>query len=131
MNFNLFVYGTLRTDGALHDTFALRGLKPEGIFYTKRKYFLYDCGCPLLVSGGDTSVKGEIYKVDLYQIIDVHLMEIRAGYALKTVEMEDFADPAMAYHHELMSQCDYFPTIPSGDWISYISRKSEEPPPGV
>jgi gamma-glutamylcyclotransferase (GGCT)/AIG2-like uncharacterized protein YtfP len=116
---NLFVYGTLRRGGPLHGHFSDKGISPIGIYTTYPIYTLYDCGCPCLSELGSTSIVGEVYRVDIGDILDVHTMELYAGYTFKPVQLLDFNENAYAY---FQSPSPYMPDpkiIESGDYIKY------------
>lgn len=57
-----FVYGTLKAN---HGNHRCLGNNPEflGEHTTDAKYTLFDGGYPVVERGGDTSIKGELYKV--------------------------------------------------------------------
>lgn len=57
-----FVYGTLKAN---HGNHRVLGRNPEflGEFTTDPKYTLYDGGFPVVERGGNTSIKGELYRV--------------------------------------------------------------------
>jgi gamma-glutamylcyclotransferase (GGCT)/AIG2-like uncharacterized protein YtfP len=113
------VYGTLRRKGPLHSRFADKGISPIGVFNTYPMYTLYDCGCPCLSELGNTSVVGEVYKVDLLDIMDIHSMELYAGYRFKPVVLLGFDENVYAY---FQSPNPYGMTpkiIESGDYIKY------------
>lgn len=113
---NLFTYGTLRKGGGLNYKLADVG-QYVGTFRTIPQYSLYDMGCPCLSAGGDTSVVGDVFRVeDLGQIAHIHNMEVRAGYTLEQVELFNFDEPVYAYFQTPDSGW-YVPLIASGDWI--------------
>jgi gamma-glutamylcyclotransferase (GGCT)/AIG2-like uncharacterized protein YtfP len=116
----IFVYGTLRRGGGLN--FKIQDLKePIGKFNTVPKYTLWDMGCPCLAHGGETSVVGEVYKInDLSEIANIHNMEVRAGYTLERVELLGFPDEAYAYF-QTPEPGWWINPIESGDWIQYKS----------
>ena len=59
----LFVYGTLKKGFHPNKTF-LSHRECLGIFSTDPSYTMYGCGFfPIVIKGGNTSIKGEIYKV--------------------------------------------------------------------
>jgi len=90
-----------------------------GMFHTHPIYTLYDCGCPCLAEGGTTSVVGEVYKTNLEDVMDVHSMELYAGYKFKPVALADFEELTYAY---FQSPKEYGLTpivIESGDYIAY------------
>ena len=56
-----FVYGTLKRGHYNHSVLG----KPEylGEFKTESKYTLFDGGYPIVERGGNTSIKGELFKL--------------------------------------------------------------------
>jgi len=120
---NIFTYGTLRKEGGLYC--KLDDREPIGQFKTLPKYTLYDVGCPCLSHGGNTSVVGDVYQIeDLGQIVNVHNMEVRAGYTLERVELVGFTEPVYAYFQTPEPGWET-PIIPSGDWIDYVRKERE------
>lgn len=114
---NIYVYGTLRRGGGLNFKLADVG-HYLGEYRTLPKYTLYDMGCPCLAEGGETSVIGEVYRIeDLSQIAHIHNMETRAGYTLEKVELFNFAEPVFAYFQK--PEGWEVPTVPGGDWVHY------------
>ena len=83
MKHKLFVYGTLKCGGKLHD-FYLKDQEFLGTFYTEPNYFLYDNGAfPIafrLPTGTGQSIKGEIYRTNKSNFDMVATMEEGAGY---------------------------------------------------
>lgn len=119
---NLFTYGTLRRGGGLNYKLDEVG-QYVGTYRTIPKYSLYDMGCPCLTSGGETSVIGDVFKIeDLGQIAPIHNMEVRAGYTLELVELFNFTEPVYAYFQKPDNGW-YVPLIPSGDWIHHRSKQ--------
>lgn len=115
---NLFTYGTLRKGGGLNS--KLDGLGQFiGTYHSLPKYSLYDMGCPCLSAGGETSVVGDIYQIeDLSQIAHIHNIEVRAGYHLEKVELDNFAEPVYSYFQTPNKEWNA-PLIVSGDWLRY------------
>mgnify|MGYP003139052646 CR=1 FL=1 len=83
MKRKLFVYGTLKRGGRLHD-FYLKDQEFLGTYYTEPNYFLYDSGAfPMafrLPKGTGQSIKGEIYRTDKNNFDMIATMEEGAGY---------------------------------------------------
>jgi gamma-glutamylcyclotransferase (GGCT)/AIG2-like uncharacterized protein YtfP len=114
----LFTYGTLRRGEGL--SYKLEGAgRYIGTYRTAPKYTLYDMGCPCLAPGGATSIVGDIYEVA--DISSVHNMEVRAGYTLERVEVDNFTEPVFAYFQTPEWNV---PIISNGDWIKYADRYS-------
>ncbi len=114
---NIFVYGTLRTEGHLNKLLTHRGYSPLGIYHTDKLYTMYDVGVPIVSKGGESSITGEIYCVDLDNIPEAHGVETSAGYFLDEIKMEDFPGVAYAYFQELESWRVYAEVVVGSDWI--------------
>jgi len=102
--------------------FSSKDLKPIGEFLTEPLYTLYDCGVPCLYDEGNTSVKGEIYNVDLERVMDIHTLELYAGYRFCKIYIKDFPEEVYGY---LRPPYPDSPKVESGDWIEYRRRKDE------
>lgn len=122
----LFVYGTLRVGGPLHEFWlgpwahtAERGLTCG---------LLFDYGAyPIANLEADTlqSVMGEVFTVPEpheNQLIDNLIqMELGAGYALTTVSVQMLSggeEKALAFT-AAQSWVSRLPLVPNGDWIEY------------
>tara|TARA_Y100001951_G_scaffold64857_1_gene52026 strand:+ start:302 stop:685 length:384 start_codon:yes stop_codon:yes gene_type:complete len=82
---NLFVYGTLKEGGRLHD--YLKGQPFLGTYYTEPNYFMFDAGpIPMVFpvpKGTGQKVEGEIYEVNDSEFRTIKTMEEGAGYDTK------------------------------------------------
>jgi gamma-glutamylcyclotransferase (GGCT)/AIG2-like uncharacterized protein YtfP len=116
----LFTYGTLRRGGGLN--FKLHDVgEYVGSYKTLPKYTMYDMGCPIMSPNGETSITGDVYRVeDLGSIAPIHNMEVRAGYTLELVELFNFDEPVYAYFQSPEPGWD-IPVIASGDWLNHRS----------
>lgn len=70
-----FVYGTLKKGWGNHE-YHLKGSESLGDFATEPIYTLHDGGFPIVERGGETSIKGELYRTDNEkQISDTFALE--------------------------------------------------------
>jgi|TARA_Y100001938_G_scaffold148785_1_gene233493 gamma-glutamylcyclotransferase (GGCT)/AIG2-like uncharacterized protein YtfP len=80
---NLFVYGTLKEKGALHDHW-LKDQTFMGTYYTEPNYFMFDYGpFPIVFpvkKGTGQTIEGEIFEVESKVFDRVSAMEEGAGY---------------------------------------------------
>jgi gamma-glutamylcyclotransferase (GGCT)/AIG2-like uncharacterized protein YtfP len=87
---NLFVYGTLKKSGRLHNVL---GSSSEflGVFKTTHNNFnMYDYGCPVMVLEHDGfKIKGELYSVTSECMTRVTSVEVGAGYVPFIVEVNE------------------------------------------
>ncbi len=119
--YNVFVYGTLRKGGIYHDLLESAVLKREN--YRLPGYRLYDFQqwYPFLVKANvaDTVV-GEIYTVDESLLQELHQLE-----DLEELYRFSYLPEHECYVYEKFDQyVKDLLLIPSGDWISYISKLS-------
>ena len=84
---NLFVYGTLKEGGHLHDVY-LKDQTFMGVYYSEPDYFMHDHGpFPIVFpvkKGTGQIIQGEIYEVDSSKFGTVKTMEEGAGYEVMT-----------------------------------------------
>ena len=110
----VFVYGTLLRGES--NSALMRKAKYVGEATTKPEYELVDFGWyPAMVSGGKTSIRGEVYLVDDAQLADIDRLEGYPGfYTRETIQL---ADGAMVSVYTLSAkQAGGRPVIASGDW---------------
>ena len=105
---NLFVYGTLKMGGRLHD-FYLKNQTFMGTFHTEPNYVMVDLGSfPIIFpvkKGTGQKIEGEIYEVDDLHFKTVQTMEEGAGYDTTT---DIFLSKAGAIHR--MASIFSYPT---------------------
>lgn len=118
----MFVYGTLRPGGALHDSWiadAVIDSEPA----TATGYALRNAGpFPLMVPTGGEVVYGDILWVDRTnrQVMDTIYMELQTGYDMEVVEVEgdgvNIPIPALAFVWN--NGTAGLPRVPQNDWIA-------------
>jgi gamma-glutamylcyclotransferase (GGCT)/AIG2-like uncharacterized protein YtfP len=96
---NLFVYGTLKKGGKLHNVLG-NSSEFLGVFKTiESKFDMQDYGCPVMLLESNTNrsfsgfkIKGELYKVTPECMSRVTAVECGAGYVPFIVELEQDED---------------------------------------
>ena len=90
---NLFVYGTLKKGGTLHNVLG-NSSEFLGVFKTvEDKFDMHDYGCPIMVlEDNGFKIKGELYKVTPDCMARVTAVECGAGYVPFIVELEQDED---------------------------------------
>ncbi len=118
----LFVYGTLMSGEPYHHRWM-----EKARFLAKARtvpiFQLVDLGSyPGLVSGGETSVVGELYEIDesLQAVID-RLEGHPHLYHRTSITLDDDSEATAYLLPDKAAQ--RFPVIPGGDWKKYQRRK--------
>jgi len=91
---NLFVYGTLKKGGRLHNVLG-NSSEFLGVFSTmKSNWDMHDYGCPIMMLKDDEGfkIKGELYSVTPDCMARVTAVESGAGYVPFIVELEQEED---------------------------------------
>jgi len=90
---NLFVYGTLKKGGTLHNVLG-NSSEFLGVFKTvEDKFDMHDYGCPIMMlEDNGFKIKGELYKVTPDCMARVTAVECGAGYVPFIVELEQDED---------------------------------------
>lgn len=63
------VYGTLKRNHGNNRLLQAPGVEFVGTVETEPKYTLFDGGFPVVERGGNTSIKGELFKVDNPEVV--------------------------------------------------------------
>ena len=86
----LFVYGTLKKGGGLHQVLG-NSSEFKGTYITEEnKYDMHDVGCPIMVDKDKGfHIRGEIYNVTPEAMERVTLVECNAGYVPFIVEASE------------------------------------------
>ena len=87
---NLFVYGTLKKGGRLHNVLG-NSSEFLGVFKTvEDKFDMHDYGCPVMIFKDDGfKIKGELYKVTPECMERVTAVEWGAGYVPFIVDVNE------------------------------------------
>ena len=87
---NLFVYGTLKKGGRLHNVLG-NSSEFLGVFKTvEDKFDMHDYGCPVMIFKDDGfKIKGELYKVTPECMERVTAVECGAGYVPFIVDVNE------------------------------------------
>jgi len=90
---NLFVYGTLKKGGTLHNVLG-NSSEFLGVFKTvEDKFDMHDYGCPIMMlEDNGFKIKGELYKVTPDCMARVTAVECGAGYVPFIVDVIQYED---------------------------------------
>lgn len=111
----IFVYGTLRKGEFNHN--MVEDNPFVGVFRTEPCYTLHALRWfPAMVTGGTTSVVGEVYEVGRKTLWELDRLEGHPDYFQRQAIHLDDGQTVQAYLMPIESACDY-PTIDSGDWL--------------
>jgi gamma-glutamylcyclotransferase (GGCT)/AIG2-like uncharacterized protein YtfP len=124
----VFVYGTLRRDGAR--SMSIRFPDSKFIADAKVSGSLYDLGAypGLLSNESDSSVTGEVYEVDDETLNELDDFEASSNYRRKQVEISLDKQRKICWTYEPDPEFYSLHTlITSGDWIEYAKTKTDWP----
>ena len=109
----VFVYGTLRKGECNH--YLLDGSECLGVSKTQPVYALFDLGSYPGLSEGDSSVIGEVYRIDLKTLARLDLLEeIPIVYRRETL----VTPYGVAWIYLYQDTSSLTNRISSGDWCS-------------
>ena len=121
----VFVYGTLRVGQEFHD--FMGGRTPLCTAHTLPEFDLVSLGTyPAILSGGQTSVVGELYEVDDPTLAALDELEEHPQVYLRqriTVTHNDQSSQVWAY---LLPRARFEggPLIPEGDWVQWFHMQN-------
>jgi len=117
----IFVYGSLRQGGGLHECLATS--KYLNTVRTKPEYKLYSLGAfPGLVAGGTTAVVGEVYDVTPEVLARLDRVEGHPNFYCRTTIILQDDTEVQAY---LLPNNIHWSNnlIDSGDWIEFCGAR--------
>jgi gamma-glutamylcyclotransferase (GGCT)/AIG2-like uncharacterized protein YtfP len=121
----VFVYGTLRRDGA--GAMSIRFPDSKFIADAKVNGSLYDFGAypGLILDESNSLVVGEVYEVDDETLDKLDDFEASSDYLRKQVEISLDNDRRMCWTYQPNPEFYSLRTlITSGDWIEYAKTKT-------
>lgn len=120
---DLFVYGTLRTKGAIGS--AMYTSEYVGDNITKPKYTMYDLGAfPCIAEKGDTAIHVEHYRVTKTQLLHIDAIESHPRmYKRKKITLADGTRGWIYIWNRSDVTLTERRVISSGDWLN---RHTEE-----
>ena len=112
----VFVYGSLRKGFGLNP--VLNSSEFVSDVQTKPKYTMYSVGAfPCITESGDTSIVGEIYKVDLATLRRLDMIEgVPQLYKKGIVEVDGYEDVIAYFFTE--DKAKGLQKIDNGDWAN-------------
>ena len=112
----VFVYGSLRKGFGLSP--VLNSSEFIGDVQTKPKYTMYSVGAfPCITESGNTSIVGEIYKVDLATLRRLDMIEgVPQLYKKGIVEVDGYEDVIAYFFTD--DKAEGLQKIDNGDWAN-------------
>ena len=112
----VFVYGSLRKGYGLSPVLSSSEFVAD--VQTKPKYTMYSVGAfPCITKSGDTSIVGEIYKVDLATLRRLDMIEGVPQLYMKSVVEVDGYDDVIAYFFT-KKNAEGLTKVDNGDWAN-------------
>lgn len=127
--YDIFVYGTLRRGGMYADYLSRSELIKEAVMLAGYAIYDYQQWYPYLVRQSDSSVVGDIYRVDDNTLSELHELEGVEDQLFRFVFLDDQNCYTYLKYDQDLTGLKY---IKGGDWLSYYqslplnSRYKEE-----
>lgn len=116
----VFVYGTLRQGGAHHHMLAEADF--VGAHWTAPQYTMFGLGdFPAVVPRGQTSIVGEVYRVDdeMFALLD----ELECyPHVFSRERIETHAGQAWMYLYNRLVGTEH--VVGHGDWLRHVGRQA-------
>lgn len=116
----IFVYGSLRRDGALHDYLTSSTFLSEK--KTKKGFTLFSLGpFPAMVKSGEGVVIGEVYEVNKLTLSILDQVEGHPDFYIRSPILLEDGEQVEAY---LLPEEPYnCKIVQSGDWMDHLTAR--------
>lgn len=112
----VFVYGSLLSGLGNHR--CLRGAEKVGEWITPPQYKMFDLGMfPAICLGGDTPIKGEVYRIDEAILKRLDVLEGEGTFYHRNKIVTEYGE-AYVYYYDAGPRAD---RVADGDWRAHVT----------